>query len=225
MSRSCCGYTTLGGSASVRSGKILVMPISPSVRAGLRELADQPGVSSGDSDLIATTQDLYRLLTEVNAQALRLLAEIDARGLAPDAGAPTTAAWLTARLKMNHGPARRQVKLANALAGHPVTAVALAQAAITVEHAQLITTAVDTLPAGVDGETVQAAEDTLVAEAGRFTPTRLTRLGQRLHTALDPDGPRPDDTDTPDPGYFLDLRTRHDGSVDRVFWLDPALGA
>ena len=168
-----------------------------------------------DGDLIATTENLYRLMTQLKAEALRRLAEIDTGGLAPDAGVPTTQAWLKARLRWNHGPARRQVRLAQPLTAHPQTAAALAQADITVEHAQVITAAVDALPASVDAQTLHAAEQTLVAEAaGGFTPTRLTRLAQALHTALDPDGPRPEDTDRPDPGYFLDLRTRHDGSVD-----------
>ena len=162
------------------------MPISPEVHAAVRALTDQPLVGVLDSDLIADTENLYKLATAISAQALRRLAEIDARGLAPDAGAPTTAAWLTARLQMNHGPARRQVRLARALTEHPQTAAALAGATITVEHAQVITQALDALPATVDDATLQAAEDTLVAEAGR---------------------PRPD------------------GSVDGVFWLDPALGA
>jgi ABC-2 type transport system permease protein/oleandomycin transport system permease protein len=64
-----------------------------------------------------------------------------------------------------------------------------------------------------DPETVQAAEVTLVTQAPGLTPTQLTRLAQRLHLALDPDGPQPQDTDEPDPGYFLDLRTRHDPTV------------
>ena len=200
------------------------MPISPDVHAAVRALTDQPLVGVLDGQLIADTEDLYRLLTEVNAQALRLLAEIDQRGLAAAAGSPTTAAWLRARLKMNHGPAKRQVSLATALTRHEPTAAALADATINVEQAQVITTALDTLPATVLPETVQAAEVTLVTQAPALTPQQLTRLAQRLHLALDPDGPQPQDTDTADPGYFLDLRTRHDGSVDGVFWLDPALG-
>jgi hypothetical protein len=200
------------------------MSISPDVRAAVRALAAQPAWAMDKTELIATTEDLYRLMTEVNAQALRLLAEIDHRDLAPAAGAPTTAAWLVARLRMNHGPARHQVKLANALTRHPATAAALAKAAFGVEHAQVITTAVDALPASVDAATVAAAEDTLIEQATAFTPRQLVRVGQGLHTALDPDGPRPDDTDTPDPGYFLNLRSRDDGSCEGEFWLDPAAG-
>ena len=200
------------------------MPISPEVHAAVRALADQPLVGVLDGDLIADTENLYKLATAISAQALRRLAEIDHRGLAPDAGAPTTEAWLKARLRWNHGPAKRQVKLANALRAHPVIASSLADATITTEHAQVITAAIDTLPPNVDQQTVEAAEETLVAQAPDLTPQQLTRVGQRLHLAVDPDGPRPDDTDVPDPGYFLDLRTRHDGSVDGAFWLDPALG-
>ncbi|MFI5100112.1 MAG: hypothetical protein ACHQE5_06305, partial [Actinomycetes bacterium] len=103
------------------------MPISPEVRAAVRALADQPQVGVLDGDLIASTEDLYRLLTQISAQALRRLAEIDTRGLAADAGAPTTEAWLKARLRWNHGPARRQVHLAQALHEHPVIAAALAR--------------------------------------------------------------------------------------------------
>src|SRR5438552_6560085 len=102
------------------------MPISPSLRAALRELAEQPTWQLADADLIDTAEDLYRLVNEVYAQALRLLAEIDTRGLAPDAGAPHAAAWLSARLQMGHGQARRQVKLAHALQGHSATFQALA---------------------------------------------------------------------------------------------------
>ena len=185
----------LGDSLSPPQGMILLMPISSEVRAAVRALTDQPLVGVLDGDLIADTENLYRLITQLNAQALRRLAEIDTRGLAPDAGAPTTEAWLKARLRWNHGPARRQVHLAQALHEHPVTAAALAQADITVEHAQVITAAIDALPATVDPETLHAAEQTLVQEAGGFSPTRLTRIAQTLHT-----GPGPRRPPAPGPG-------------------------
>src|SRR4029077_6594424 len=116
------------------------------------------------------------------------------------------------------------VTVAKALREHDQTATALAAATISVEQAQVITKALDTLPVAVLPETVAAAEQTLVRHAAELTPQQLTRLAQRLHLALDPDGPQPEDTDTPDPGYYLDQRVRDDGSVDGGFWLDPALG-
>ena len=73
--------------------------------------------SLGNGDLVRATEDVYRLVSVVNGEALRLLGELESRGLAPDAGAPTSAAWLTANLRMRVGTARRQVALAKALAG------------------------------------------------------------------------------------------------------------
>ncbi len=67
----------------MRPGKILVMPISPQVHAAVRALTDQPLVAVLDSDLIADTENLYKLATAISAQALRRLTEIHARGLAP----------------------------------------------------------------------------------------------------------------------------------------------
>ena len=179
------------------------MPISPEVHAAVRALADQPLVSVLDGDLIADTENLYKLATAISAQALRRLAEIDTRGLAPDAGAPTTEAWLKARLRWNHGPARRQVHLAQALQEHPVTAAALAQADITVEHAQVITAALDALPGQRwTPETLHAAEQTLVQEAGGFSPTRLTRIAQTLHIGPGPRRPPTRRPRRPGPGVL-----------------------
>jgi hypothetical protein len=178
----------------------------------------------GDGELISTTEDLYRHLNATSARALRFLGEIDARGLAPDAGSPSTAAWLKARLNMNHGPARRQVTLAKALRAHPVTAHHLGDGAVIVDQAVVITSALDALPGSVLPETVAAAEQTLIQHAADLTPQQLTRLAQRLHLALDPDGPQPEDHPTPDPGYYLNLQLNDDGSCQGQFWLSPALG-
>jgi hypothetical protein len=213
------------------------MPISPlparaarstvlveQARAALDELAAMPAWQLGDGELVASTQALYRLVTSANAEALRRLGEFDSRGLAPDAGSPTSAAWLTARLQMGIAPARKQVALAEALKARPVTAGALADGAVSVDNAVVVTSALDALPASVDEATIQAAEVTLVDEATRFTPKVLTRVAQGLHNALDPDGAEPQDCERPDPGYYLDLRLLTDGSCQGRFWLDPALG-
>ncbi len=177
----------------------------------------------GDAELLHATEGLYRLGHQLDAHALRLLTQVDSRGLAPDAGSPSTAAWLSARLQMNIGAARNQVKLGHALTQRPATAAALAAGAASAPHAQVITTALAALPAAVAADQIDAAEANLLEHATRFTPKVLTRIGQHLHTALDPDGPQPQDTAAPDPGYYLNLRTNDDGSCQGQFWLEPAL--
>src|SRR5438477_8896553 len=95
-------------------------------REAMDDIDDMAAWRLGDAELLATVQGLFRLVSIVQAQALRLLAEVDQRGLAADAGSPTTAAWLTATLRTRVGVARRQVKLAHELAERPATATALA---------------------------------------------------------------------------------------------------
>src|SRR6266567_2578971 len=95
------------------------------VRAGREQLGEVATWQLGDSELLRATEHIYRQVAALQAQAQRLLAEIDTRGLGPDAGSRGTAAWLTARVQMRPGTAQRQVKLANRLGEFPVTAAAL----------------------------------------------------------------------------------------------------
>ena len=70
------------------------------------------------------------------AARLQLLAEVDARGAALDAGARSTAAWLTSKARVPYGEARRTARLAAGLRDHaPRVAEGLADGAITPAHA------------------------------------------------------------------------------------------
>jgi hypothetical protein len=191
------------------------------LREGLELLGQVQDWQWGDAELLSGAEDLHRVVNGAQAQALRLVAEVDRRGLAPDAGAPTTAAWLTARVQMPVGQARAQVRLAHALREHPATADALEAGAVNVEHARVITAVLDSVPATVDEGTLAEAEQTLLGHAERFTPRTVGRIGAHLVAVLDPDGPEPDDREPADPGYFLNLRTRQDGSAEGEFVLDP----
>jgi hypothetical protein len=68
---------------------------------------------------------------------------------------------------------------------------------------------------------VAEAEETLLRHAASFTPKVVGRIGKHMSTVLDPDGPEPDDREPGDPGYFLNLRTRDDGTAEGEFLLDP----
>ena len=191
------------------------------VRAGREQLGEVAVWQLGDGELLRATEHIYREVTALQAQALRLLAEVDTRGLGPDAGSRCTAAWLTARVQMRPGTAQRQVKLANRLGEHPVTAAALGSGSISVDAAEVITTALTALPDRVPAEVLAEAETTLVEQATGFTPNTVAKLGVHLGYVLDQDGKEPDDTEPADPGYFLNLRTHADGSCAGEFRLDP----
>ena len=192
------------------------------LRDGLQALSDIEDWRWGDADLLAAVEASYRHLSAAHAAALALVAELDRRGLAPEAGAPTTAAWLTAQVQVPVGQARGQVRLAHALDHHPATAAALASGhgerrARPGHHRH------PRRPPGHGRrqQTLVEAEQTLLGHAQRFTPKVVGRIGTHLAAVLDPDGPRPDDRDPADPGYYLHLRTRADGAAEGEFRLDP----
>jgi hypothetical protein len=190
-------------------------------REAMGDVGDIEAWRLTDAELLEAVEGLYRLTSRVQAQALRLLAEIDSRGVAADAGSPSTAAWLTARTQTRVGVARRHVRLAHELTSRPATAEALATGAVNEDQAQVVTDVLRELPAAVEQVTVDEAEMTLLGHADRFTATTLARVGAHLLRVLDPDGPRPDDCEPADPGYFLHLRTRADGACEGEFLVDP----
>ena len=79
------------------------------------------------------------LMRTAQAARLSLLAEVDARGAALDAGARSTAAWLTAKARVPYGEAKRTARLAAGLRDHaPRVAEGLAEGGITPAHAEVI---------------------------------------------------------------------------------------
>ncbi len=66
-------------------------------------------------ELLDTVVRLHRLGCRGDAQLHRLVREVDARGAATDAGAPSTAAWLRERCRLHPGAAKRLVTTARAV--------------------------------------------------------------------------------------------------------------
>lgn len=66
-------------------------------------------------ELVASVDAAYRLVAQAQAVALSLLGEFDARRLGMEAGAVSTAGWLTARRRIRPQDAKRDVVLAQLL--------------------------------------------------------------------------------------------------------------
>ena len=124
-----------------------------------------------------------------------MLAEVDARGAALDAGARSTAAWLTAKARVPYGEAKRTTRFAVGLRDHaPRVAEGLAEGGITPAHAEVIADVLRHLASRtVDGSPVfdatdlGTAEETLLELAGSLDPTSLRRAGQHLVTVMTAD--------------------------------------
>jgi hypothetical protein len=159
------------------------------VHAALESVAADDVTRLTSEQVVQSLGAAASLGRRLQALALTLAGEVDARGLAEGAGATSTVALVRTTLQMRGRDASRYVRLAVALRErYRVAATALAAGAMSVEHAEVIRDCLHGLPSAVAPDQRLEGEHRLVAEAARFDPGALLRIGQRLHLALDPDG-------------------------------------
>ncbi|MGH3348481.1 MAG: DUF222 domain-containing protein, partial [Nocardioides sp.] len=103
-------------------------------------------------------------------------------------GATSAANWLAHQTRTTRPAVHRAARLAKRLdQAHPEVDAALADAAVTVDQAQVIVDAVDALPADlVSAATVGQAKAFLLEQARHHDAKALRILGRRLLEVLDP---------------------------------------
>lgn len=160
-------------------------------------------------DAVAALDEALKAVADVNptfmptadkAEALRAIARTDARlaelrmriladadDVAEQEGAADAAEWVATRTHQRRQDARADLSLAIALDRRPVLAAALRAGETTVGQARVIARALDALPADVPAETVDRAEEVLVAHAASFGPDALGRLGRRILEVVAPE--------------------------------------
>jgi hypothetical protein len=126
--------------------------------------------------------ELRGLIDGIEGTWLRLVAALDGSG-ALDGG---TAAWLRCACRLSPAAARSRVTLSRRLAERPAVAAELTTGAISVDHARLVTTALDDL-ASVDTGLAAGTEAPLLDAARRLDPTRLRREIAHARHALVPE--------------------------------------
>jgi Domain of unknown function (DUF222) len=174
-----------------------------------RLTADREELAALDPAALSTEQ-LLDLLDQLETDARRraavtckLIAELDARGSAIEAGLPSTAVLLSERLRIGRREAAGRVRLAadlaprRAMSGEqleprfPLVARALADGKISARHTTIICAAVDRLPDRVaidQPDLVAQVEPTLLEHARTLDPEQLAVLARRVTACLDPDG-------------------------------------
>ena len=142
-----------------------------------------------NADTLTFVRSATSVAAKVASVRLRVVREVDARGTALDAGAPSTAAWIRDHCLERPGVAKRLVGLARALdERYAVARDALARGGLTSDQAQVIAAGLDALPESVDEPTLLAAEADLVANAVWLDPAELSVACKVLASMLDPDG-------------------------------------
>ncbi|MQA13969.1 MAG: DUF222 domain-containing protein [Pseudonocardiaceae bacterium] len=206
------------------------------VSDGLQQLRESIS-GLGDGQL----QDRLRVVESVSRQAhalgLDLVAEVEARNLAGQAGFGSTKRMLAGILGLSHSEARARVAHAEAVAPRraltgealpphcPATAAGLAAGRIGVGQLRVIAETMATVPDSVSAADREWAEAHLAEWAPRLDPAALGRLATRVLAFLDPDGPEPAADDIPAPSGALRLRDRRrNGGVGFEGWLDGEHG-
>ncbi len=242
----------------------LTHPVSRAVDALEAALDDLVGLVDAGPDgqlwtlpsaeLVEATASVHRLGNRVDAVLHAAVREVDARGAALEAGAPSTAAWLRHRLRMHPATAKRLVESAQALhtdpagplvqhadaatdaatnadAGEPQGGRAALRAGfaagqVSSEHVQVVAQVLATLPP-VDAVTAAAAEVFLAEQALVHDPKALAQLGRHLRHVLDPDaGDRlAREEERAAATQTLEIRQRRDGGSKITGRLGPELTA
>ncbi|MET8278812.1 DUF222 domain-containing protein [Micromonospora sp. NPDC005174] len=155
---------------------------------GVDDCADAALWALADDELLASLDAAHVLAQRLATIQLALVRELDGRGLAVAQGASSTAVWLRDRLRLSGRSARQLVELAATIdAAPPTVRAALLDGSLTVEQGRVVAETIGALPAEAGPEVTDKATGLLVTWAGRFDPTILRRLGERVLAHVAPD--------------------------------------
>ncbi|MCJ0978200.1 HNH endonuclease [Rhodococcus sp. ARC_M12] len=215
------------------------------VESAVAELAEQASVSWTNADRRAVIQRMETLTRSVTAYSYTWLNElITQHGLDVYPGSvPSSVAWM---LRITPRTAGARVRLAaelgdrTALSGEvlppllPHTAEALRAGLLDAKHVQMIREFFKHLPASVDPQTRDLAEEQLVGYASTRRPDDFAPLVANLDSILNPDGDYDEDEDEdgkpPKPSkrrdaFFYLGEQGADGMSEGKFCVDPELRA
>lgn len=214
----------------------------PPVRDPLADVADclarvrEAIPRLGDREVEQRVRAVESLSRMTNALGLELVAELQARNVAAGAGFGSTKRLLAGMLGLSQGEVRTRVAHAEQVASRrgltgeelpprcPATAAGLAAGEIGAGQLRVIAETMSAIPDSTSFADREWAEAHLAEWAPRLDPTALGRLGARVLTALDPDGPEPASEEKPAPSGALRLRDRRNGGVGFEGFLDHEHG-
>ncbi len=157
------------------------------IHAGLDELGrwDLARVSAaGFSELLT---EITRAEARLESAKLAVLAAAHRAQAAAASGAASTGQWAARIANTDQAVAHRQVGIATDLADRVLTRDALADGAISVEHAAIIVRANRDLPARVTQQERTTIEAALVSQAQVLAPGALRKAARRALAAIEPD--------------------------------------
>ncbi|TCO55019.1 HNH endonuclease signature motif containing protein [Actinocrispum wychmicini] len=186
---------------------------------------------ASDSELVDAYSAVVQRRRQLYAEELRLLAEMESRGVATKLGYSNTSALLMHTARLSRAEARHRLAQAQDLHAMttptgsviepvlPQTAEALARGEVGSEHVDVIRKTLANLP-HLDAEQRATAEQVMLTRAAEDDPKALTRFGTRVRDIVDPDGPPPREEQPARPARMLRRHIRRDGTMEFKGHLD-----
>lgn len=176
-------------------------------RAAAAEVADLDCDAFTHTELLELLGELETVTWQLPAVGHRVIARLQREAAPVELGARSLKSVLTTRLRISQRDATRRLAEAaelgarTALSGEPLapvlakTADAQAGGKIGPEHVEVIRSFWARLPGWVDPDVRDLSEGTLVRIGAGSGPDEVRRAAAKLATAIDQDGPEPDDTE------------------------------
>jgi hypothetical protein len=157
----------------------------------LDSLADAPLMSMRPEDKRAALVTLARGRAQLDALALRLLADAERTEATVESGAGTAADWLATETRQVRREARADLRLAENFEKHQVLAAAMAAGRVNVAQGRAIVASLERLPRtgqfAVSAEQRATAEAHLVELAADHDAKALRILGRRVFEVIAPE--------------------------------------
>lgn len=194
-----------------------------SLSAALDAVACVPLDALSESELVEFARNLEVLSRRIPSVVASVDSKVTARCVPASCGYRNDAAFLMATHRLTRRQANARLRLvdqvcgATSLSGGSVPAAlpaagrAFAAGHLTLEHMDVIASAIASLPPTVRAEHGAAAEELLAAHAAEMSSRDLAAVAARLIDTLHPDGDSPDDALPRQAGRFASLTIRPDG--------------
>ena len=201
--------------------------------AAAAELADLDYDQFTHTELLQLLGELETVSWRLPVLGHRVIARLQREAAPVELGAKSLKAVLIERLRISGKDAARRLAEARDLGprksftGEPMapllaaTAAAQASGAVGPEHVAVIRSFLKGLPGWVDPEVRELSEATLVRIGAGSGPDQLGKDAATLATAIDQDGPQPDDSERARKRSIVIGPQQADGMSRISGWLDP----
>ena len=168
-----------------------VLDFAQRLTSRLDSLADAPLMSMRPEDKRAALVTLSQGRAQLDALALRLLADAEQSAATVESGAGSAADWVAIETRQVRREARADLRLAENLEQHQVLAAAMAAGRVNLAQGRAIVAALERLPRtgrfAVSAEQRAAAETHLAGLAADHDAKALRVLGRRVFEVIAPD--------------------------------------